>query len=635
MMTKKILLLTLSCFLAVLGYSQLTEPRPVNMLDFGVLDDEASAVFLVNNGHTEVRYDRRINTWVASTEHVYRIRILKKDALDMGDVKIPLYLGGNMADQRETVDGIKATTYNFNPETGRIESSTLSKREIYKVDLSEHTKEVSFTLPNVKVNSVLEIAYTKHSPFIDQLDDWEFQRDYPVKYSHFAVTIPAFYVYVFQLQGHLQTKASNMELDKVRKPFGRYTYQDLKAFWVMENIPAFRKEPFMTSRDDYLSKLVFQIQTLRTPEYEKNFLKTWEDVTRDLQNSQRFKLYYTGKKDFTAFPLSTASDPLQRAQEIYARFKKTFTWNKYYGVYPDVGFKKMMEGKTGNASSMGLTLFQILEQAGLDARPVLFSPRFNGAISYNYPFRDRLIATVVRLKIDGQTYLLDPMNRLPFGYLDSEYLNGKGLVLGDQVDWVDLTRVAKDQRSSEVKLTISGDSIKGDLALNMKDYGMLAAGDQPETLFKSDWEVQEVAIAEDELTSRVVTARLERETEDDLILIPLAFDELIFRENPFKAEDRLFPVDFYFNKRYSYQLSIELSEEYAFESLPENKIIRLPDRLMDMTLNVSQIGSKVNITFLFWTRTNSFDVRYYPKLREAYEMMGELDGTSIIVRKKT
>ena len=93
MMTKKILTLTISLFLACIAYGQLTEPRDVNMLDFGAVEQETSAIFLVNNGHTEVRYDRSIGTWVASTERIYRIRILKKDALDMGDVKIRLYWG--------------------------------------------------------------------------------------------------------------------------------------------------------------------------------------------------------------------------------------------------------------------------------------------------------------------------------------------------------------------------------------------------------------------------------------------------------------------------------------------------------------------------------------------------------------
>lgn len=635
MITKKDIILIISYLAFFVTYGQLKEPRAVNMLDFGQVSEEASAIYLLNDGHTEVRYDRRIDTWVASTERIYRIRILKKNALDLGDVKVRLYLGGKMADQRETVDGIRATTYNFNPETGRIESSTLSKRDIYNVNVSENLKEVSFTLPNVKVNSVLEIEYTKHSPFIDQLPDWEFQLDYPVKRSHFAVTIPAFYVYVFQLQGYLKTKASNMGLDKEMKPFGRYTYQDFKAYWLMQDIPAFRKEPYMTSRDDYISKLVFQIQTLRTPEYERNFLKTWSDVTQDLQNSHRFKLYYTGKREFTAFPLPTTLPPMQRAQEIYLKFKNTFTWNKFYGVYPDVGFRKMMEEKTGNASSMGLTLFQILEQAGLEARPVLFSPRFNGAISYNYPFRDRLIATVVLLKVDGEQFLLDPLNDLPFGYLNVEFLNGKGLILGDQVAWVDLTKVAKDQKSSQVQLAISGDSIKADLMVDLKDYGMLSAGDEPEALFKTDWELQDVAITEDLLTKRTVAARIKKEVDDDLILIPLAFDEVIFSENPFESEKRHYPVDFYFRKRYSYQLTITLSEEYAFESLPESKLIRLPDRMMEVSMNVSQIGSKANITFLFSTRTNSFDVRYYNQIREAYEWISELNNTSILIRKKT
>ncbi|MDW3195716.1 MAG: DUF3857 domain-containing protein [Cytophagales bacterium] len=638
MMTKRIVLLSAACISFFISYCQLEKPRAVNMLDFQAQDssEDVSAVYLVNDGHTEVRYDRSINTWVASTERIYRVKILKTDALGLGNVKIRLYQSGKMADQRETVEIRGSSTYNFNVNSGRIEKSALSKKNIYKTELDENAREVSFSLPNVQVGSVIEVAYVKHSPFIHRLDDWHFQKDFPVKRSRFAVTIPAFYVYVFQKQGYFDAKASKMELDREMKTFGRYTYQDLKAFWLMEDLPAFRKEPFMTTREDYISKLVFQLQTLRTPEYEKNFLKTWQDVTTDLQNSHRFKLFYTGKKDFKeAFTLSTAEDPLERAQAIYSDFKKTFVWNKYYGVYPDVGYKKMMEGRTGNASSMGLTLFQVLRQAGLDAQPVLFSPRFNGVISYNYPFSDKLIATVVRLKIDGKTYLLDPLQNMPFGYLSSNFLNGRGLVLGNQVEWQDLTKAAKDQKTSQVNLTIAGDSILADMILAMEDYGMVSANDELEDLFKPDWELQDLKMAEDELTSRKVTASIAKEVEDGLILIPLTFDELIFDENPIKAEERSYPVDFFYRKRYSYQLNIELSDEYTFESLPESKLIRLPNRLLDVSFNVTQRGNTANITFLFWTRTNSFDVRYYPKLREAYALIEELDNTVILVKKKT
>lgn len=559
--TKKTLLLALSCLSFFVAVSQVEQPRDVNMLDFGQLETDASAIYLLNDGHTEVRYDRRISAWVASTERIYRIKILKKDALDLGNVKIRLHLAGKMGDQREYVDEIKAYTYNFNIATSRIDKSTLSRKDIFKTNLNEKTKEVSFTLPNVKVNSVLEIRYTKHSPFIDQLDDWDFQKDFPVKRSHFSVTIPAFFVYVFQLQGYLETKDSKMELDREMKPFGRYSYQDLKAYWLMEDIPAFREEPFMTTRDDYLSKLVFQIQTLRTPEYERSYLKTWKDVTQDLQNSHRFKLFYTGKKDFTAFPISQSSDPLARAMDIYQMFKKTFDWDQYYGVYPNVGFRKMMEARKGNASSMGLTLFQILEQAGLDARPVLLSPRFNGAINYNYPFRDKLIATVVWLRIDGTSYLLDPLTDMPFGYLSSEFLNGKGLVLGEQVQWVDLTKGARDMKKSLVNLRVAGDSIQADLELTLMDYGLVDYKDQPEQLFKLDWEPKILSLDEEQVTSRKISARIEKEIEDDLILIPLAFDELLFSETPFQTNDRLYPVDFYYKKRYSYQLNIRFCKK--------------------------------------------------------------------------
>lgn len=635
MMTKKITFLIATCLFFFKSEAQLEEPRPVNLLDFNVEAPNESAIYLINDAHTHVIYDTSIDAWVASTEYFYRIRVLSKDGLDLGNVKVRLYKSGKMVDQRQYLDQIKATTYNFNVETGKIEKSVLSKKKVFRTKVNDNWQEVSFALPNVKVNSVIDIRYTKRDPFYNQLEDWYFQKDHPVVKSRYSVAIAAFFQYVFQLQGQLKTKDSKMEVSKERTPFGRYVYQDIEAFWLMENIPAFRKEPFMTTRDDYISKLVFQLQAVKTPELETTYLKSWEDVTQDLQDDHRFKLFYTGKKDFTAFELSKAPDPLARAKKIYADFKQYFKWDQKFGVHPNVGFRAMMAEKSGNTSSMGLTLFQILEQSGLEAKPVMFSPRFHGKISYNYPFVDRLIATVVRLRIDGKTYLLDPVNNVPFGYLHKDFLNGQGLVLGNRVEWQDLTRGATMQRSSQLTGKLAGDSLTVDIQLDLVDYGMVSSETQVADLFETDWNIVETNIVTDEVTKQSVTAKMVTEIEDDLILFPLKFDRVVFQDNPFESNERLNPIDFYYKKKFSYQLALELSDEYEIESLPKSRSVRTSDSKLNASLNVSQIGSKVNVTFIFWTRTNSFGTQYYPKLKEAYELMAELGNTVIVAKRKT
>ena len=58
-----------------------------------------------------------------------------------------------------------------------------------------------FTLPNVREGSVVEFAYTLTSDFLFNFQDWTFQRDIPVRWSEYRVSIPAFYRYKIMYQG--------------------------------------------------------------------------------------------------------------------------------------------------------------------------------------------------------------------------------------------------------------------------------------------------------------------------------------------------------------------------------------------------------------------------------------------------
>lgn len=246
---------------------------------------------------------------------------------------------------------------------------------------------------------------------------------------------------------------------------------------------------------------------------------------------------------------------------------------------------------------------------------------------------DHLIATVVRLTIGGKTYLLDPIHDVPFGQLGSEFLNGNGLILGDVPAWQNLTIDAEDYKTSEATISIAEDLINVDMKLTMKKYGVISSEVDPKDLFKSDWEITDINIEKNESEVQELTANIENEVEDDLFIVPLSFDKIVFSENPFNASERLYPIDFLYKKKYSYKLEVKLSEEYVFDAIPESKIVKTTDGKLSAILNVNQLGQNLNLTFLFWTKTNSFDVAYYPHLQAAYQLMAELAEGSIIVRR--
>ncbi len=609
------------------------DPEAISVEDFTIDAPGESAIYLVNNGYTKINYDYRKGFWQVSSKRLMRILILTEEGLGLGNVKIPLIFKGKSTKEHELIRDVKAVTYSINETTGEIDSAAVNSNDIFTIPVNDRLKEVSFAMPNVRVNSILHIMYITDSPFLSGIDSWYFQKEHPVRSSWFTFLADGPFRYVYELQGQEQlTQAQTNDIRGITS-LGRLRPMK-EEWWVTEDIPAYKNESYTTTEEDYITKLSFQLESAGIGKNERSYLKDWFAVTHDLQQSKRFKLFYAGKRNFDLFDIPESGNALENATEIYDRFKTQFSWDKKFGVYPNVSFREMVKQHSGNTSSMGLTLFQILDQAGFEVRPILCSPRFNGKINEKYPFVDKLIATVVRLKIREKTYLLDPIHDVPFGHLHQDFLNDKGLVLDDVVVWQDLTIDANDYKTSEVSISVSEDFIKADLALNMKDYGVVSIENEPIDLFKSDWEVSDIVVEENELTAQRLTAKIQREIEDDLILIPLSFDKVVFSENPFKSEDRLYPIDFLYKKKYGYKLEVKLSDEFEFDANPESQLVKTSDGKLSAVLNVNQIGQSLNLTFLFWTKSNSFDVAYYPHLQSAYELMAELADGFIIVKRK-
>lgn len=188
------------------GVIPMTLIKSVSEEDFDVESPRASAIYLLNIGATKVSYDLNVGYWKASTEKLIRIKILSTDGLDLGNVRVPLVNRGNLAKKQERISEIRAITYHLNEKTGELDSSVMSNENVVQTNVREYLDEVTFALPNVQVNSIIEIAYTVESPFISRLDDWYFQKNYPVKKSWYTVSVYGPYRYAFALQGQKQLK---------------------------------------------------------------------------------------------------------------------------------------------------------------------------------------------------------------------------------------------------------------------------------------------------------------------------------------------------------------------------------------------------------------------------------------------
>ncbi|MEM9328173.1 MAG: hypothetical protein AAGA85_21075 [Bacteroidota bacterium] len=241
----------------------------------------------------------------------------------------------------------------------------------------------------------------------------------------------------------------------------------------------------------------------------------------------------------------------------------------------------------------------------------------------------------MKLEAEGETYLLDPVSDMPFGYLNKEFLLGEGLVLGDSVEWITMNINGSESILSNAQVTIVEDAIKAEVNHTLSDYAISkVAPDHLEDMLDTDWEVDSLRLREKEPTKMTIDYYLQQELFDDLILVPLIFDDLLVDENPFRSEERLYPVDFYCKKRFTYTFKLHLGDEYEVQSIPEPAYVRTKNVQTYLNVHHSE-GEYIQVSLLHSLRGTAIPPEEYPALRSAYELLASLKEQVILLKRKT
>ena len=116
-------------------------------------DSSAEAVVLWDEGISNLTYDQNRGFFIRHDRHT-RIKILSTDGYDWANVTVTLYKSGT---NKESVGGLRAITHYL--EDGKAKSVKMEKSAIFEEEVSESATNLKFTLPNVKVGSVIEYRY--------------------------------------------------------------------------------------------------------------------------------------------------------------------------------------------------------------------------------------------------------------------------------------------------------------------------------------------------------------------------------------------------------------------------------------------------------------------------------------------
>jgi hypothetical protein len=549
------------------------------LADAVVLFDIGKTRFVPEEGSLDIQFERTT-----------RIKIFKQSALNYAEVEIPYYSEGNTS---ESVKEIEAYTYNYTDGTFSV--TKLNPSNIYDEKINNYWRMKKFALPEVREGSVIEYRYVLKTPFKLKFRDWEFQRKIPTIYSNFIVRMTPFYEYSLLMQGASKFTTEKDYTDTgIEQSFAGIKYEERVHEYTMTDVPAFRSEDYITSINDYIIKLSFQLSVIHHPDGAKvDVVKTWPALIKELDTDESFGKYLN-KVEKSASKIIDIEKckkqaPKERFDNIVQFVKSNYNWNEFKGMYAYESLNKFLDQKSGNTGNINLMLTGLLSAAGLEAYPLILSTRENGKIR-DTPFLDFFNYTVAAVIINDTVYLADATETFtPSDVLPIRCINDKGLLIKrDVVKWIPLAVNDPSllKNTFDIHLSSQSDTLNATLTIKADGYLALALRDRyynkkeklVEDCVSSGYIVEsdsikiEDMIEPDSVLTIKIPIKMETEQMGNRILISPFLKEPISK-NKLVEDSRTYPIDFIFPDIYSYECKISLPENLKVVSLPaEDKI---------------------------------------------------------------
>lgn len=604
-------------------------------------DSNASAVILADYG--KVRF--RSNGEVKFERHK-RVKILDEAGYEQGTVTIPFYAEDNM----ERVRGIRGQTFRLTSD-GEVQRHEMESDAIFEEEVDSQRKQMRFTLPALASGAVIEFRYEKRMKNLIVLPQWTFQSDEPTLWSEYRVEVPEYLHYVTSSRSAIEYAVQESEKGWVRGGHGT------KYRWAVQDAPALREEPFMTTPNDYRARVGLQLHSYRDARGSvKSFMNSWQDLAEELMGMKTFGKEIGRHREVrhqTEALTASLEDPQERMSAVYDFVRRTIEWNGEMGFLLDNPLDDVLETKKGSSPEIALLLVSMLREAGLEAHPVLISTREHGQVQPTYPILRQFNDVLAYVAIGEEAYLLDATDPLrPYDLLPTSALNYQGLLLrGEGPEWIGIQpgNIYQHQTLVMARVDPSG-TLRGSVEVTDKGYSALekrkALEDkEPEEFFRevllnelSDVQVhaplvnyQHEVDKDLEASARFSASSYAQVAGDFIYINPMIVDRRT--ENPLRLPEREFPVDLAYPRHLQYTLNLEIPDGYAVHEHPQHVQIKLPDEGGLFRRLVQVQGGRLQLRADFVLEKPVFQPASYDALKEFFGRVVAAHNEQVVLRR--
>lgn len=661
---KKTAILFLLIISSRLVFSQIKEPEvkfgTYNLADVQMKvydkDSTAEAVVLYDSGDYSFSFENDLH--LVYTFHK-RIKILKKSALERATVIIPYY-SDSSPERQEFVRDIQGYTYNMDGNT--VTMTELTKASIFNEKSSTNYRETKIIFPQVKEGSVIDLTYKIISPLWYSLRTWNFQQDIPVVWSGIKTLIPGYFDFkityfgynAFAIKDIKQGTAVffprvNERGETIKDPYLSYHF-------AMKDLPSIKEDEFMTTVNDYRSSIDFELaRTFFPTGGERNYSITYNDLTKTLLDYNDFggalkKFGKTARKISAEIKTNaTNKDTLTLISDAYEHIRNNIQWNGENRLYATQKLDQVYEKKSGNSAEINLMLVAVLQELGFDANPVVLSTRAHGKVLPDIALIDRFNYTIAQLKVNGKDFLLDATDKfVKMNMLPKRCLNQMGWLIGKNPRWVSLIPSQKSMSMSLLTFSIEEDQkLKGNFSELYYGYAgtekKLEISKEGEEKYLNKLKEKYTLFENPEFKYKVTENKdvsIECETTvneaysvigDRIFIKPLFWKTQ--QTNPFKQDERKYPVDFGYTIQETVISKITIPKGYSVESMPLFINVFMPDSKGKYQYIIKSENGVIEVMSQLSFARTIFSAEDYSYLRELFVKMIAKQNEQIVLKK--
>ncbi len=608
------------------------------------LEPSAKAAVLYREKNAVFEFDQS-GDFQLVVEVYERIKIYDKEGYKWATSSIGTY-------DHEIVTGLKGTTY-FLDDSGKIQKIKLGNDGIFDEETTKYYSRKKFTLPNLKEGCVIEYKYKVRSPFFI-VEKFRLQEKIPINKLDVSFHTYDQLVFKYRKQGWIPFKVIEDQTQRVVGKYGTYSQDSYKVS--MENVPSVKVEAHAGNIYNYTSALKFELNYTKFHNRGVVYYATdWDKVTRKIYESDTYK-YELAKTGYFNKDLDNLLDGVSNENEkilrVFEFVKSKVSWNSVDRIYTNDGVKDAYKNGVGNSAEINLMLTAMLRYAKINANPILVSTKNHGIPVF--PTRNGFNYVICGVEQNNKVLLLDASNKNgEINILEPKLLNWQGRLIrvDGSSNWIPLIPSKHAVNNTMISASISEDldingtvkmRLTGNLSQKARTKFEIIPDDEKRKILENEndgIEISNASFDNLETLNKPIAIIYDFETTNYIEEIggKLYFSPMLFKaieENPFKMEDRKYPIDYNYPKKERTIINIQIPDGYSVAFLPENTSFGLGNSEVGFKYNISNHENTIKLMVDFSVNQSLIPPDVYKNLKGFYQLMIEKMNEKVVLIKK-